>query len=172
MNPRLYRVVPVGAPTPYEKDRHYLWRFLEGLPKCGTTTIYDRSWYGRVLVERVEGFASAAEWQRAYDEIRAFENEMTSSNILVLKFWLHMSKEKQLERFLDRRNDPAKQWKLTDEDWRNREKWDLYEEAAAEMIRKTDTEKAPWIIVESEDQRFARVKVLTEINRALEKFLE
>lgn len=172
MNPRLYRVVPIGAPSPDELKYHYIHRFLDGIPPCGKMTIYDRSWYGRVLVERIEHFATKDEWMRAFEEINEFEKMMTSSGILVLKFWLHIDEQKQLRRFMERKTNPKKQWKLTEEDWRNHEKWNEYYAAAEEMIEKTDTKDAPWIIVESNDQKYARIKVLKTIRKALLKELK
>lgn len=169
VNPRFYSVVPIGSPSQDEKKYHYMYRFLDGIPNCGHITIYDRSWYGRVMVERIEGFATEEEWKSAYYEINAFEKMLTSFGIVVLKFWLHMDKDKQYERFMERKNDPLKQWKLTDEDWRNREKWDEYFVAVNEMIEKTSTKKAPWIIIPANDQRYARVEVLKEINKAIKE---
>lgn len=172
LNPRLYRVVPVGAPNDIEKAHHYLWRFLEGVPKAGHMTIYDRSWYGRVLVERVEGLCREDEWKRAYREINEFEEILENSGALILKFWHQIDMETQLERFKSRQEDPKKQWKITPEDWRNREKWDDYETAADEMLQKTSTSYAPWIVVESNDKYYSRVKVLKTVVETLEKELE
>jgi polyphosphate:AMP phosphotransferase len=155
-----YRVIPVAAPTAEERGYHYLWRFWRQLPRRGRFTIYDRSWYGRVLVERVEHFAADIEWRRAYREINEFEEQLTWEGTVVVKYWLHMSQEEQLRRFEDRKTEPWKQYKLTDEDYRNRKKSPDYELAANEMVARTDTEYAPWTLVEAEDKRFARVKVL------------
>ncbi|MCL2863551.1 MAG: phosphate--AMP phosphotransferase [Methanimicrococcus sp.] len=171
INPRNYRVIPIGAPTDTDKKYHYLWRFLNGIPDCGNTSVYDRSWYGRVMVERVEGFCTEEEWKRAYREINDFEKSLTNAGMVVIKFWLHISKEKQEERFNARAADPLKQWKLTDEDWRNRGKWDQYYEAVNEMIDKTSTEKAPWVIVEANDKYYARIKILKTVSEIIEKEL-
>ncbi|MCQ1536167.1 polyphosphate:AMP phosphotransferase [Methanosarcina sp. KYL-1] len=172
LNPRLYRVVPVGSPNDTEKAHHYLWRFCEGVPKAGHLTIFDRSWYGRVMVERVEGFCSEEEWKRAYREINEFETILREGGAIILKFWLHIDKETQLERFESRQNDPEKQWKITAEDWRNRSKWDLYEAAVEEMLQKTSTTDAPWIVVESADKRYSRVKILKTVVETLERGTE
>ncbi|MDV0447111.1 Polyphosphate:AMP phosphotransferase [Methanosarcinaceae archaeon Ag5] len=169
MNPRFYRVIPIASPTDVDLRHHYLWRFLDGIPTCGKTSIYDRSWYGRVMVERVEHFCTEEEWHRAYDEINLFEKMLTDSGMIVIKFWLHVSKEKQLERFNARAANPLKQWKLTDEDWRNREKWDQYYNAVNQMIEETSTKNAPWVIVESDDKYYARVKILKTIIKHIEK---
>lgn len=172
LNPRLYRVVPVGSPNDSEKAHHYLWRFCESLPKAGHITIFDRSWYGRVLVERVEGFCSEEEWKRAYREINEFEEILTRAGAIVLKFWLHIDKDTQLERFNSRQYDPEKKWKITDEDWRNRSRWEDYKFAADEMLQKTSTTNAKWIVVESNDKRYSRIKVLKTAAEALEKELK
>ncbi|WNY28460.1 Polyphosphate:AMP phosphotransferase [Methanimicrococcus stummii] len=171
MNPRYYRVIPIGTPTDVDKKYHYLWRFLDGVPPCGKTSIYDRSWYGRVMVERIEKLCTEEEWNRAYEEMNHFEKAMTEDGIIVIKFWMHISKEKQYERFVARSLNPLKQWKLTDEDWRNREKWDKYYSAVNEMIEKTNTEDAPWVIVEANDKHYARIKVLKTIVERIEKEL-
>ena len=169
LDPRGYEVLPIASPTPDEITRHYLWRFWTRLPKTGHIAIFDRSWYGRVMVERLEGFCSAAEWQRAYDEINEFEKELTDAGMVVLKFWVQIDKQTQLERFRERENTPEKQWKITAEDWRNREKWDAYEEAIDEMLEKTNTRNAPWYILESVDKRYARIKAMrTVIDRLRE----
>ncbi|MEQ8234089.1 MAG: polyphosphate:AMP phosphotransferase [Gammaproteobacteria bacterium] len=160
MDARLYRVISVAAPTDEEKAHHYLWRFWRHLPRAGYHTIYDRSWYGRVLVERVEGFASELEWQRAYNEINSFEEQLVEHGMVVLKFWLHISAEEQLRRFREREQIAVKQHKITDEDWRNRERWDDYERAVSDMVVKTSTEIAPWTLVPGNDKRTARVEVL------------
>jgi len=171
MNPRYYRVIPIGSPTDADLKYHYLWRFLNGIPSCGKTSIYDRSWYGRVMVERIEKFCSENDWQRAYSEINSFEKAMTDSGMIVIKFWLHISKEKQYDRFTARSENPAKQWKLTEEDWRNRERWDEYYSAVNEMIEKTNTEKAPWVIIEANDKYYARTKILKTVIKRIEKEL-
>lgn len=164
MNPLGYDVIPIAAPDQSEKEQHYLWRFIRHYPKAGHIAIYDRSWYGRVLVERVEGFCSPVEWQRAYQEINEMEEEyVTSSGGGIVKFWLEISKEEQLKRFQQRASDPRKIYKITDEDWRNREKWDLYDQAIDEMLARTSTPVAPWTVVESDDKWYARVKALTTV---------
>ncbi len=172
LDARLYRVDSVGAPTDEEKAHPYLWRFWRVLPGQGRVTLYDRSWYGRVLVERVEGFAASAEWKRAFNEINAFEQQLTASGIIVLKFWLAISPEEQLRRFKARQKIAYKQYKITEEDWRNREKWDAYQAAACEMIERTSTDQAPWVLVESEDKRWARIKVLRAVVDRLSRELD
>jgi len=165
------RVMAVAAPTDEERAHPYLWRFWRNLPRLGRTTIYDRTWYGRVLVERVEGFCSTADWKRAYGEISAFEEELAESGIIVCKFWLQITPEEQLKRFQDRVKTPFKQYKITDEDWRNRGKWDAYQAAAVEMIEKTSAPGAPWTLVEAQDKKWARVKVLKTVADRLEEEL-
>lgn len=157
---RLYRTIPIAAPTDEEKAQHYLWRFWRHVPRAGYITIYDRSWYGRVLVERVEGFANDDEWRRAYAEINRFEEQLVDSGIIIFKFWLQVSQEEQLRRFKDREKVPYKRFKITDEDWRNREKWPEYKAAVNDMIARTSTESAAWTMVEGDDKPYARVKVL------------
>ena len=169
LDPRGYRVNPTAAPNDIEKVHHYLWRFWNNVPKAGHIAIFDRTWYGRVMVERIEGFCSEAEWKRAYQEINEMESHMANAGAVVLKFWLHIDKDEQERRFKERQADPMKQWKITDEDWRNREKWDEYEEAVNEMLVRTSTTYAPWIVVEGNDKRYARVKVLRKVVDALEK---
>ncbi|MCC8027316.1 MAG: phosphate--AMP phosphotransferase [Clostridium sp.] len=169
LDPRGYRVNPTAAPNDIEKVHHYLWRFWKEVPKAGHIAIFDRTWYGRVMVERIEGFCSEAEWKRAYQEINEMESHMANAGAVVLKFWLHIDKDEQERRFKERQADPAKQWKITDEDWRNREKWDQYEEAVNEMLIRTSTTYAPWIVVEGNDKRYARIKVLKTVVDALEK---
>ena len=169
LDPRGYRVNPTAAPNDIEKVHHYLWRFWNSVPKAGHIAIFDRTWYGRVMVERIEGFCSEAEWRRAYQEINEMESHMANAGAVVLKFWLHIDKNEQERRFGERQANPAKQWKITDEDWRNREKWDQYEEAVNEMLIRTSTTYAPWIVVEGNDKRYARVKVLQTVVDALEK---
>jgi len=163
LDPRGYEVVPFAAPEGDEKRHHYLWRFWRALPKAGHLTVFDRSWYGRVLVERVEGFASYVEWARAYREINEFEADLVDYGMVVIKFWLHISKEEQLARFEARQNAPEKRWKITDEDWRNRERWDEYWQAVSDMVERTSTVHAPWTIVEGDDKRHARLKTLRTV---------
>ena len=169
LDPRGYKVNPTASPNDIEKVHHYLWRFWNSVPKAGHIAIFDRTWYGRVMVERIEGFCSEAEWRRAYQEINEMESHMANAGAVVLKFWLHIDKDEQERRFKERQANPAKQWKITDEDWRNREKWDQYEEAVNEMLIRTSTTYAPWIVVEGNDKRYARVKVLQTVVDALEK---
>lgn len=160
IDPRGYEVVPVSAPDKTENKYHYLWRFYRNFPSKGRMTIFDRSWYGRVLVERIEGFASVEEWDRAYDEINQMEKHLSNFGTLLLKFFICIDKDEQLNRFHDRQAEEDKLYKLTDEDWRNREKWDEYILAMDEMLLRTNTDYAPWIIVEGNDKRYARLKVL------------
>ncbi|HVU32136.1 MAG TPA: polyphosphate:AMP phosphotransferase [Opitutaceae bacterium] len=171
IDPRLYRVVGIAAPTDEERAQHYLWRFWRHLPRAGFVTIFDRSWYGRVLVERVEGFAQPSEWSRAYHEINEFEEQLSDHGILILKFWLHISPEEQLRRFKERQSIAYKRYKITDEDWRNRQKWGLYQQAVDEMVARCSTEFAPWILVAGNDKRFARVQILRAIVSRLESAL-
>jgi polyphosphate kinase 2 (PPK2 family) len=172
LDPRGYEVIPIAAPTSEEKAHHYLWRFWKHIPKAGHITIFDRTWYGRVLVERVEGFCKTYEWQRAYKEINEFERHLTSYGTVLVKFWLHIDPSEQLKRFEGRQQDPSKTWKITDEDWRNREKWQEYEKAVCEMIQRTSTSYAPWTIVESVDKYYARIKVLQTVVTAIEAALK
>jgi len=172
MDARTYRVISVAAPTDEERAHPYLWRFWRNLPRLGSVSIYDRSWYGRVLVERVEGFCSKEEWQRAYAEINAFEEALTNFGTILIKFWLAIGPTEQLRRFKDREITPYKQYKITEEDWRNRAKWDAYEAAAVEMIDKTSTHSAPWILVEAENKEHARVKVLETVLKRLKRELK
>ena len=172
MDPRGYLVSPTAAPTETEKNHHYLWRFWKNMPKDGHVTIFDRTWYGRVMVERIEGFCTREEWQRAYREINDMESHLAHSGAIVLKFWMQIDKDEQERRFKERMENPQKQWKITDEDWRNREKWDLYEEAVNEMIIRTSTSYAPWIIVEGNNKYYARVKVLETVVNAMEERLK
>jgi len=160
MNPRGYGVVPVSRPNDYEMSHHYLWRFYSHFPKAGHITLFDRSWYGRVLVERVEGFCSEAEWKRAYNEINEMEQNFVAEGGGIVKFWLEIDQDEQLARFQQRETDSKKQWKITDEDWRNREKWGEYRDAVNEMLAKTDTPFAPWTLVESNDKFYSRLKTL------------
>lgn len=168
MDPRHVRVAQFAAPTEDEKRHHFLWRFWPKLPGWGGMAVFDRSWYGRVLVERVEGFASKKEWKRSYREIRDFEQSLADEGTILIKFWMHLSAKEQLKRFEARAEEPLKQWKLTDEDWRNREKRDLYEEAVEEMFEKTSTDEAPWTIIPGENKRYARVAVIEAVNEAME----
>ncbi|MDD1696829.1 MAG: phosphate--AMP phosphotransferase, partial [Methanoregula sp.] len=144
-------------------DHHYFWRFYQRFPKAGHVTIFDRSWYGRVLVERVEGYSTAAEWRQAYQEINEMEEAFVGSGGGLIKFWLEVSKDEQLKRFQDRQEDPLKQWKITDEDWRNRGKWNEYEEAVEEMLARTSTPAVPWTVVESDNKYYARLKTLQTV---------
>ena len=171
LDPRGYEVHPIASPEPHEKARHYLWRFWTRLPKDGHIAIFDRSWYGRVMVERIEGFCSENDWKRAYHEMNEFEKELHDWGAVIIKFWVQIDKDTQLSRFNDRQNTPEKQWKITEEDWRNREKWDEYEVAVDEMIQKTSTAYAPWHILESVDKKYARLKALKIIIEELEKVL-
>lgn len=167
LDPRGYEVTPFSAPQGDERTHHYLWRFWRALPKAGHFAIFDRSWYGRVLVERVEGFAAPHEWQRAYREINEFESQIVESGAFLLKFWLHVSKDEQLKRFQQREAEPHKRWKITDEDWRNREKWEDYWGPVSDMLEQTSTAHGPWVIVEGNDKRFARLKILETLARRL-----
>jgi polyphosphate:AMP phosphotransferase len=171
LDSRSYRLIPIAAPSDEERAHHYLWRFWRHLPRRGRLTIFDRSWYGRVLVERVEGFAKEPEWQRAYQEINDFEHELTESGVILVKFWLHITGEEQLRRFEERKHNPAKRYKITAEDYRNREQANQYEAAAAEMIARCSPPNAPFVLVEANQKRFARVKVLESIVHALEQNL-
>ncbi|OPX65261.1 MULTISPECIES: polyphosphate:AMP phosphotransferase [unclassified Methanoregula] len=172
MNPLGYYVVPVAAPTEHEKQYHYLRRFIKHFPKGGDIAIFDRSWYGRVLVERVEGFCTETDWQRAYREINEMEEDfVNSSGGGIVKFWLEIDKDEQLRRFQQRANDPQKVYKITDEDWRNREKWDLYTEAVDEMLARTSTEIAPWTVIESDDKWYSRVKALKTVINTVQNLL-
>jgi polyphosphate:AMP phosphotransferase len=164
-----YRVVPIAAPTEEERAHHYLWRFWRRLPRAGHWTLFDRSWYGRVLVERLEGFASEEEWRRAYSEINDFEELIVQRGMLLLKFWIHISPEEQLRRFKAREKVPFKKYKITPEDYRNRERWNAYELAAEEMVQRTSTGYARWHLVAGNDKRWARVQVLKAVCRELEQ---
>ncbi|MCA9592164.1 MAG: polyphosphate:AMP phosphotransferase [Myxococcales bacterium] len=171
LDARQYRVISVAAPTDEERAHHYLWRFWRHIPRRGQVTIYDRSWYGRVLVERIEGFATESEWKRAYKEIDDFEEQLVDHGIIVVKYWLHISRDEQLARFEAREREAWKHHKIGPEDFRNREKWNAYEAAANEMIERTSTEFSPWVLVEAEDKRFARIKVLETCCESIEKAL-
>lgn len=172
MDPRGYVVHPTCAPNDLEKKYHYLWRFWRAFPKAGHVAIFDRSWYGRVMVERIEGFCTEEEWKRAYREINEMEKDLVDSGTIVLKFWMQIDKEEQAKRFEERQKNPEKQWKITEEDWRNREKWEQYEKAVDEMILRTSTKDAPWIIVEGNSKYYARLKVLRTVIEAIEKKID
>ena len=172
LDPRGFDVHPIASPLPHELNRQYLWRFWTRLPRTGHICIFDRTWYGRVMVERLEGFCSEKDWQRAYNEINEFERQLTDWGAVVIKFWIHIDQETQLARFTERQNTPEKVWKITDEDWRNREKWPQYEVAVDEMLQKTSTKNAPWYIIESNDKKYARIRTLKIIIKALEKACE
>jgi polyphosphate kinase 2 (PPK2 family) len=163
LDPRGYVVQPIAAPAGEDKEHHYLYRFWRRLPEAGQVTIFDRSWYGRVLVERVEHFCTEAEWTRAYSEINQFERQLVEFGTIVFKFWLHLSQEEQLKRFEERQHTPYKAFKLTPEDWRNRENWGAYVQAVDDMVLKTSTPRAPWTVVEANDKYHARLKVLTTV---------
>jgi len=167
LDPRGYTVWPISAPEGEDKTRHYLYRFWRRLPPRGQIAIFDRSWYGRVLVERVEGFCKEEEWRRAYKEINSFERQLADFGAVVTKFWIHISRDEQLRRFKERQRTGYKAWKLTAEDWRNRAKWNTYEQAVEEMVLKTSTLRAPWHLVEGNDKYHARVKVLSTLVKTL-----
>jgi polyphosphate:AMP phosphotransferase len=171
IDPRLYQVISIGAPTREEQAHHYLWRFWRHLPRAGYITVFDRSWYGRVLVERVENLAPTHEWMRAYNEITKFEEQLTEEGVAIAKFWLHITPEEQLRRFQERSDKPWKQHKLTEEDWRNREKWDDYRQAVNTMVEHTSIAGAPWTLVPANDKRYARVMVLQTLCVSLERAL-
>ncbi len=172
LDPRGYEVIPVAAPTTEELAHHYLWRFWRRVPKAGHIAIFDRSWYGRVLVEPIEGFCTEAEWKRAYQEINEFERQLAEYGTVLVKFWLQIDRDEQLRRFEDRQNTPSKQWKITPEDWRNREKWKQYEWCVVEMLERTSTPYAPWTILEANCKRFARIKALRTVAEAVETALD
>ena len=171
LDARHYQIIPIAAPTDEERAHHYLWRFWRHIPRGGQITIYDRSWYGRVLVERVEGYARPEEWMRAYAEINDFEEQLSDHGTVVLKFWLHIDKDEQMVRFKAREKISYKQYKITEEDYRNREHWDEYEHAVNDMVERTSTEYAPWVLIEGNDKRFARIKALQEYCDRLEAAL-
>lgn len=171
LDPRGYEVIPISAPNEEERNKHYLWRFWSSLPKNGHIAIFDRSWYGRVMVERIEGFCSEQQWKRAYEEINYFERELHERGTIQIKFWLHISPEEQLKRFNERLANPEKNWKITEEDWRNREKWTQYETAVNDMLRYTNTDYSPWIIIPGNDKRYARLNVLENVISQLENEL-
>lgn len=172
LDPRHVRVVQFAAPTADEKRHHFLWRFGPSIPGWGGMAVFDRSWYGRVLVERVEGYAKKKEWKRSYSEIRGFEQSLADEGMILVKLWLHLSDEEQLKRFEARADRPLKRWKLTDEDWRNREKRPEYTEAVEEMFEKTGTESAPWHVIPSESKRYSRVAVIETVNAGIESGLK
>jgi polyphosphate kinase 2 (PPK2 family) len=172
MDARDYAVIPISAPTEEERAQHYLWRFWRHLPRAGHTAIFDRSWYGRVLVERVEGFARDDEWTRAYGEIVGFEQQLADHGMVVQKFWLHIDKKEQMRRFRERQREAHKRFKISKEDFRNRERWNDYELAANEMLERTSTDYAPWTLVEANDKRFARIKVIKTVCKRIEQVLE
>ncbi|HVY62525.1 MAG TPA: polyphosphate:AMP phosphotransferase, partial [Planctomycetota bacterium] len=171
LDARQYRIIPIAAPNEEERAQPYMWRFWRHIPRLGRVTIFDRSWYGRVLVERVEGFCKPADWMRAYGEINDFEDQLASYGIILFKFWLTLSKEEQLRRFKEREETRFKRFKITEEDWRNREKWELYESAVCDMIEKTSGGRAPWTLVPAEDKYFARIQVLTTLCEGIEAAL-
>jgi polyphosphate kinase 2 (PPK2 family) len=174
LDPRGYEVYPIAAPTGEDRTHHYLWRFWRRLkaPDEKQILIFDRSWYGRVMVERLEGFCTEEEWKRAYREINEFERQLVDFGTILAKFWIQISKDEQLRRFQGRQETPYKAWKLTDEDWRNRQKWDLYEEAVNDMLLKTSTLTAPWTIVEGNCKWYARVKALRTLVELLSRELD
>jgi len=172
LDPRGFVVYSIAAPKGDEATHHYLWRFWTKLPESGQIAIFDRSWYGRVMVERVEGFCSEAEWKRAYREINYFERQLVDYGTVLFKFWLHIDQAEQLRRFESRSTDKLRSWKLTDEDWRNREKWAVYEDAVNEMLLKTSTISAPWTIVEGNSKQYARIKILRTLVEKLSRELK
>ncbi|GIF08101.1 polyphosphate kinase 2 family protein [Actinoplanes siamensis] len=171
LDPRHVRVAQFAAPTYDEKRHHFLQRFWHVLPGYGGMTVLDRSWYGRVLVERVEGFATRDQWKRAYDEIKEFERTLTAEGMILVKFWMHVSDQEQLRRFEDRANDPLRTWKLTEEDWRNRDKREAYERAIEEMLERTDQPRARWHVVPGDDKAYARLAVVEQVCHVIEKRL-
>lgn len=172
LNPRGYKTIPIAAPSAEEKSKTHLWRFATKLPNRGRIVIFDRTWYGRMMVEPIEGFCTPEEYERSGVEINGFENFMTSNGTILIKFWVEISKDEQLLRFNERRLDPMKRWKITDEDWRNREKWEVYEKYVDSMMVQTNAPNAPWTVVESNDKRYARIKVLETIVSKLKKELK
>ena len=171
LDARLYHTIPVAAPTDEERAQPYLWRFWRHLPRKGRLTLYDRSWYGRVLVERIEGFCSEADWLRAYSEINDFEQQLVRNGAILMKYWLQISNEEQLRRFREREKTRFKRFKITPEDWRNREKWGAYQLAASDMVERTSTEHAPWVLVEANDKYHGRVKILSTLVETIEREL-
>jgi polyphosphate kinase 2 (PPK2 family) len=172
LDPRHYRVSAFSKPSYDEKRKHFLWRFWADVPGLGGFALFDRSWYGRVLVERVEGYASPEQWQRAYDEIVQFERNLVLEGLIIVKFWLQVSPDEQLRRFESRQSDPLRSWKLTDEDWRNRDKLAQYNEAVEDMFEQTDHDLAPWHVVSSEQKKWARVTVIETLIERIEAGLE
>ncbi len=172
LDARQYQVVPVAAPTEEERAQPYLWRFWRHVPRHGHITLFDRTWYGRVLVERIEGFCSEPDWRRAYTEINDFEHEMADAGVIVIKFWLQISQQEQLRRFKEREAVAFKRFKITDEDWRNRDKWDAYQQAVCDMVERTSTGNAPWTLVEANDKNYARVKILRTLCERVERELK
>jgi polyphosphate kinase 2 (PPK2 family) len=170
LDPRGFKVYPISAPRADEQGRHYLWRFWQKLPVPGELAVFDRTWYGRVLVERVEGFASKSEWRRAYDEINQFEKELTDDGCPVIKIFLHITKKEQLRRFKEREKNPYKAWKITKEDWRNRRKWKEYERAIDDMFQRTDTGSSPWIVIPGNHKWYARTEALKSVVTTLENW--
>jgi polyphosphate kinase 2 (PPK2 family) len=168
IDPRHVHVIQFAAPSTREKRHHFLWRFWPHLPGWGGMAVFDRSWYGRVLVERVEGFADREQWLRAYEEINDFERSLADEGMILVKFWIHISSDEQLKRFERRRDDPLKAWKLTEEDWRNREKRDAYTEAVEDMLAGTDKPQTPWSLIEGDSKRYARVKVIETVIERIE----
>jgi polyphosphate:AMP phosphotransferase len=171
MDPRGYEVIPIGAPTDYELQHHYLWRFRKRFPKAGHFVLFDRSWYGRVLVERVEGYCTEEEWKRAYSEINEMEEHWANFGTVIVKFWVHVSKDEQLARFKSREELDYKSWKITEDDWRNREKWEPYKDAVDEMLFRTSTHYAPWTVIEGDSKLYARIKALKTVIKAVEEKL-
>jgi polyphosphate:AMP phosphotransferase len=172
LDARAYRIIPIAAPTEEERAQPYLWRFWRHLPRRGRFAIFDRSWYGRVLVERVEGFCSQADWMRGYGEINDFEEQMVRNHTVVVKFWLAITEDEQLKRFKEREKIGFKRFKITEDDWRNREKWPLYQQAVCDMIDRTSTEIAPWTLIEANDKNHARIKIIKTICNQIEQALE
>ncbi|MBE6688384.1 MAG: polyphosphate:AMP phosphotransferase [Ruminococcaceae bacterium] len=172
LDPRGFEVVPVAAPNSAELAHHYMWRFWNNLPKTGHIQIFDRSWYGRVMVERIEKITPPSLWRIAYNEICEFEKYLHDWGAIIVKFWIHIDKEEQLRRFTERQNVPEKNWKITDEDWRNREKWDMYETCCNDMLKYTSTDFAPWTVIESNDKKFARIKAIKTLINAIENRLD
>jgi polyphosphate:AMP phosphotransferase len=169
---RLFRSISVAAPTDEERAQHYLWRFWRHVPRAGYITVYDRSWYGRVLVERVEGYAQTYEWMRAYQEINTFEEQLVENGIVIIKFWLHISPEEQLRRFKEREEISWKKYKITEEDWRNREQWDDYKQAVKTMVEHTSTGHAPWSLIPANDKLYARIEVLKTVCQRMKEALK
>jgi polyphosphate:AMP phosphotransferase len=172
LDARRYQIIPIAAPTDEEKAQPYLWRFWRHLPRRGKLTLFDRSWYGRVLVERVEGYCAEYDWMRAYSEINDFETQLTEHDIVLVKFWLAISEEEQLKRFQERENTGFKRYKITTEDWRNREKWPQYEQAVCDMVDRTSTEIAPWTLIPANDKNYARIKILETLCNCIEAGLK